>query len=208
VLPVKMSKRGLSAEAKADKITEVFHETQDVFVQKQVETLASKKGVVTQSVKGFLDELTSSDIVQSDKIGIQNYYWAFPSTVANNIRVRLEDINTDIEKLKAVRNDLNSKLEHAKIGREETAERPAKIARLEKLQKRNAEIKDAISKYADNDPEILDIIEHDSKVAIEAANRWTDNIWEIKKWCVNKFNMDGKEIEKNWGIPEDFDYVT
>jgi len=103
--------------------------------------------------------------------------------------------------------NLKKKIEKARVGREETTERPAKIAKLEQLQKRNIEVKEQISKYADNDPEILDIIENDCKIAKEAANRWTDNIWEVKKWCVNKYNMDGSMLEKNWEIPEDFDYV-
>jgi len=108
---------------------------------------------------------------------------------------------------KLKKKELIEKIEQARVGREETPERPTKIAKLEKLQQRNIEAKEQISKYADNDPEILDIIENDCKIAREAANRWTDNIWEVKKWCVNKHNMDSALLDKNWEIPEDFDYV-
>jgi len=146
-------------------------------------------------------------MVQADKIGNQNFYWAFPSETANNMKVTIDDLTVDIEKLKAAHKELKEKIEKARVGREETTERPAKIAKLQQLQKRNIEVKEQISKYADNDPEILDIIENDCKIAKEAANRWTDNIWEVKKWCVNKYNMDGSMLEKNWEIPEDFDYV-
>lgn len=62
-------KRGLSAEEKREKILEVFHETRDVFQLKDIEKLASKKGVVTQAVKDVLQSLVDDDLVCSDKIG-------------------------------------------------------------------------------------------------------------------------------------------
>ena len=45
------------------------------------------------------------------------------------------------------------------------------------------------------------------KVAKEAANRWTDNVYAVKTWCKNKFNMEENALNKNFGIPEDFDYL-
>lgn len=35
----------------------------------------------------------------------------------------------------------------------------------------------------------------------------TDNIFSIKSWCRNKFNFEDKVLDKQFGIPEDFDYV-
>lgn len=41
----------------------------------------------------------------------------------------------------------------------------------------------------------------------EGVNRWIDNIFIIKFWCVRKFGLEEKMIDKNFGILEDFDYV-
>ena len=39
------------------------------------------------------------------------------------------------------------------------------------------------------------------------ANQWTDNIDSIKSWCKNKFFMEDSALNKQFGIPEDLDYL-
>ncbi|CAD7690470.1 unnamed protein product [Nyctereutes procyonoides] len=46
-----------------------------------------------------------------------------------------------------------------------------------------------------------------NKVAKEAANRWTDNIFAVRSWAKRKFGFEENKIDKNFGIPEDFDYI-
>lgn len=41
----------------------------------------------------------------------------------------------------------------------------------------------------------------------DAANRWTDNIFCIRSWVKNKFNMEEKVLNKHFGIPDDLDYL-
>ncbi len=36
---------------------------------------------------------------------------------------------------------------------------------------------------------------------------FADNIFTIKSWCKKKFFMEEKVIDKQFGIPEDFDYI-
>ncbi len=57
------------------------------------------------------------------------------------------------------------------------------------------------------DPEVLEKMIGETKTAHEAANRWTDNIFSIKSWCTKNFAVEEKDIDKNFGIPEDFDYL-
>lgn len=47
-----------------------------------------------------------------------------------------------------------------------------------------------------------------SQALCEAANRWTDNVFIIKSWCVKKFNVDEKELNKQFKLPEEFDYMN
>ncbi|XP_061395309.1 meiotic nuclear division protein 1 homolog [Musca vetustissima] len=46
-----------------------------------------------------------------------------------------------------------------------------------------------------------------SQKILEAANRWTDNIYMIKTWCKRKFDKEDRELNKAFGIPDDLDYV-
>lgn len=46
-----------------------------------------------------------------------------------------------------------------------------------------------------------------AQVAQAAANRWTDNIYEIKRWIKNKFSVSEDVLNKTFEIPEDLDYI-
>lgn len=41
----------------------------------------------------------------------------------------------------------------------------------------------------------------------EAANRWTDNVFSTKSWCKKKLNCEDSVLDKQFGIPSDFDYL-
>lgn len=45
------------------------------------------------------------------------------------------------------------------------------------------------------------------KAARDAANRWTDNIFAVKSWCKNKFNIEESTLDKQFGIPAEFEYL-
>lgn len=44
-------------------------------------------------------------------------------------------------------------------------------------------------------------------VSKEAANRWTENLFTIKSFIKNRFNIEEQTINKQFGIPTDLDYV-
>ncbi len=35
----------------------------------------------------------------------------------------------------------------------------------------------------------------------------TDNVFSVKSWCKNRFGMEESSMDKQFGIPEDFDYI-
>jgi hypothetical protein len=39
------------------------------------------------------------------------------------------------------------------------------------------------------------------------TRRWTDNVWTIKTFMVEKFGKDPSEVDRMMGLPGDFDYV-
>ena len=78
------------------------------------------------------------------------------------------------------------------------------MAQKEKLCK---ELEQELERYKECDPEVLKNMQQETIMAKEGVNRWTDNVFTIKTWCVRKFSLEEKMIDKNFGIPEDFDYM-
>jgi Fe2+ or Zn2+ uptake regulation protein len=58
-----MVKKGLSLEQKRDKVLEIFHESDEVYQLKEIEKIASGRGVVLQSVKEVVQSLVDDGLV-------------------------------------------------------------------------------------------------------------------------------------------------
>ncbi len=46
-----------------------------------------------------------------------------------------------------------------------------------------------------------------TQLAKDAANRWTDAIFQVKGYVRDKFNIADAQLDKEFGIPADFDYL-
>lgn len=47
------------------------------------------------------------------------------------------------------------------------------------------------------------------KIALEAANRWTDNLYEMESWMKkNNPGMSSEDLQTNFPILKDLDYVN
>lgn len=76
-----------------------------------------------------------------------------------------------------------------------------------KLKEENKKLNEQLDQHRECDPEVLEGVKKSGSIALEAANRWTDNVFAIKSWCSKKFNIQGRDIDKQFGIPEEFDYI-
>ncbi|KAB0370258.1 hypothetical protein FD755_018220 [Muntiacus reevesi] len=103
--------------------------------------------------------------------------------------------------------NLQKSIQKAKIGRHETEERTMLTKELSSLRDQREQLKAEVEKYRECDPQVVEEIRQANQVAKEAANRWTDNIFAIKSWAKRKFGFEENKIDKNFGIPEDFDYI-
>ena len=80
--------------------------------------------------------------------------------------------------------------------------------KLSRLEARREELSSQIKKYKDCDPETLKVLEDETKTSIASSNRWTDNIYSLHSWINNKFpNINVVDLNKQFGIPQDLDYV-
>ena len=92
-VPIEMApnKKGLSLEDKRKRMMEIFYETKDVFLLKDMEKIAPKsKGITPMSVKDVLTSLVDDGLVDTDKIGTSVYFWAFPSKASQARKRKLE----------------------------------------------------------------------------------------------------------------------
>jgi len=68
-------------------------------------------------------------------------------------------------------------------------------------------LKSELQQLADNNPEIVQAMVEDGSKAKEAANRWTDNVFNIKSYVSKTFGIGSDDFDKNFEIPENFDFV-
>jgi len=201
-------KRGLSAEEKRQKMMEIFYEKKSFFQLKELEKIGPKeKGITSMSVKDVVQSLVDDNMVDSERIGTSNYFWAYPSK-GLNMRKRKHDalLAQEIALKEKISNNQNV-IGTARTGKEESVERSELMARLSALKEENSRVSAELAQYQDCDPDVLDGVKKVGDVALEAANRWTDNIFQVKNWCKSKFNIEGDQLNKQFNIPEEFDYV-
>ena len=116
----------------------------------------------------------------------------------------------------------------AQKGRVTSDEREKLLTALETQKQENNRLQCRLQEFAENDPEVLEAMAREATQAVEAANRWTDNIYSIQSWIRKKFPsveqvsnaMAGfvrfevqfmflfqSTFNKQFGVPEDLDYL-
>jgi len=203
------NKKGLSLEEKRKKMMELFYESKDVFLLKDLEKLAPKlKGITSMSVKDVVTSLVDDGMVDTEKIGISVYFWAFPSKATAARKRKLANLTEQLNKVSMKSKQLAEDVVAAEVGREEGEEREEALKQLEVEKARQKQLKIRLQDFADNDPVVLQQLVSNTQVAKEAANRWTDNIFAVQEWVKNKFpSVDQENFSKQFGIPEDLDYI-
>ncbi|EFN59894.1 hypothetical protein CHLNCDRAFT_132912 [Chlorella variabilis] len=199
----------MSAEDKRQTLLEIFHESKDVFVLKDIEKLGAKRGVVLQSVKEVLQSLVDDHLVHGEKIGISNYFWAFPSEAAVILDGQVAAAEATLRDKRAERAALQKKAEQSRAGKDDSDERQQLAAQLAALQAEVAAQREELAEYAGNDPDRYDALKEAAKLACDSANRWVDNIDALRGWLKKKFDGRGAEIDslfKENGIKEDLAY--
>uniref|UniRef100_A0A4W2DVJ8 Tripartite motif containing 2 n=1 Tax=Bos indicus x Bos taurus TaxID=30522 RepID=A0A4W2DVJ8_BOBOX len=170
-------KKGLSAEEKRTRMMEIFYETKDVFQLKDMEKIAPKeKGITAMSVKEVLQSLVDDGMVDCERIGTSNYYWAFPSKALHARKRKLEVLDSQLSEGNQKYANLQKSIEKAKVGRHETEERTMLAKELSSLRDQREQLKAEVEKYRECDPQVVEEIRQANQVAKEAANRWTGTL--------------------------------
>jgi len=164
--------------------------------------------VVQQSVKDIITELCDDKAeVNSDRIGPSLYYWSFPTSATAKRRREQMELNESINTCESTLKKLKTTNEELLAQRHQSDKRDAMITKLKTLRQQNFEFSQEVQQMGGADPELLEALQEDTQIAIQSANRWTDNIWNLKKWACDKFSVDSADFDKNFEIMDDFDYV-
>lgn len=187
---------------------QLFCEKKDVFQLKELEKIAPKeKGVIAQSVKDVVQSLVDDGLVDSEKIGTSVYFWSFPSKAISVRKQKVDQLAARVEEAKRKLKSVEEQVEKAQVGREGSDERTKLLEDLTKLRAQRDEMLSQLQRFRDCDPEVLESVKEQTAVAKEAVNRWTDNIFGIKSWVKNKFCIEESVLNKQFGIPEEMDYI-
>ncbi|XP_023189956.1 meiotic nuclear division protein 1 homolog isoform X5 [Xiphophorus maculatus] len=180
----------------------------DVFQLKDIEKIAPKsKGIAPMTVKEVLQSLVDDNMVDCERIGTSNYYWAFPSKALHARKHKLEELKKQASDAKQRKVSVEKTVEKSKVGREGTKERSSLLKQLQSLREERTNLQAELEKYRECDPDVIKAMRKSNVVAKEAVSRWTDNVFAIKSWTKKKFSFDDSRINKAFGIPEDFDYM-
>ncbi|EDO47457.1 predicted protein [Nematostella vectensis] len=201
-------KRGLSHDEKRHRLQELFFEKKDFFQLKELEKIAPKeKGITSMSVKEVLQSLVDDGLVDTEKIGTSVYFWSYPSKAMHTRKRKIDELSTAVADYEKKISSSSKQIKQANVGREESENRESLLQQLADKEELCHKLEAELETYRECDPDVLDKLQQETAVAKEAANRWTDNVFAIKSWCKNKFNVEEQMIDKNFGIPEDFDYL-
>ncbi|CAH9110461.1 unnamed protein product [Cuscuta epithymum] len=203
-------KRGLSLEEKRERMLQIFYDSQDFFLLKELEKSGPKKGVISQSVKDVVQSLVDDDLVSKDKIGTSVYFWSLPSCAGNQLRNVYRKLETELQSSKKRHSELLEHSTNLKKGREESDEREEALEELKATEQKHMELKEELAQYADNDPATIEKMKSAVQVAHAAANRWTDSIFTLREWCSNKFPQAKEQLDHLYnevGITDELDYL-
>ncbi|KJE96959.1 hypothetical protein CAOG_07199 [Capsaspora owczarzaki ATCC 30864] len=201
-------KKGLSVEEKRKRLLQMFYEKQDFFNLKEVEKYGSKeKGITAMTVKDILQSLVDDSMVDTERIGTSNYYWAFPSKGLQIRKRKIGEMSEELARTKARREELTAAAADAGTGREETEERATAIAEMEEQESILAKVEAELAQYRASDPEVIAARIQETQVCLDAANRWTDNMFSMKSVFRNNFNLEEADFNKAFGVPAELDYV-
>ena len=191
--------KGVSAAEKRERMLKMFQNSGVPFTKKEVEKAAPKEGIIAQAVEGVLKELVSDDLVREAKIGGTIFFWSFPGEAASKKRAAVASARAQATKLSAQMATLRTQVEEARKASGQSEADAARIKDAEvgiasfkkREQDANAEMDRAKKAGAQN----MALRKKDLPTLRDAANRWTDNSFELRKYLVDKCSMDPKQAD-------------
>jgi hypothetical protein len=198
--------KGMSADDKRKTIISLLQQAKKPYTLKDLEKIASKAGVVQNTVKDIVNGLQSEGLIDCEKIGATNWFWSFPSKDAMQRRVKVRGLE---EKMQGIENeivDLEIRKKELLQDRQPTNERVAKLEQLKTLRVQKQELEGKLALAKENDPEMARKLKSEVAIAKAASERWTDNTWALMDWMKKTHGLSKHDCQRQLDIKDDFDY--
>lgn len=208
--PVKAAKKskGLSFEDKRKRMMDYFMGKRDFFQLKELErSLPKEKGIVSQSVKEVLQSLVDDRLVQQEKIGTSNYFWSFPSQALQSRRNKIDLLQKEIASLTDQRREIDGKVAIASNERSDP-DRKGTLERLHVLRTEGSILKGELELEKEMDPELFEKKKGELQRLKEDVEVCTDNIFSIQGYCLSNFSISRSAFLEQFGLSDDFDYLS
>lgn len=202
--------KGVSAAEKKERMLKMFQTAGTPFTKKEVDKAAPKEGIVMQAVEGVLKELVSDDLVREAKIGGTLFYWSFPGEAAAKKRAAVASAQA---KAAALTEQVGARRGEVEAARKASGQSDADAVRIKdaevgiaSFKKREAEAAAEMERLKKAGANNMALRRKDLPMLRDAANRWTDNSFEVHKYLVEKCGMERKQAD-GWLHTENMDYV-
>eukprot|EP00927_Polykrikos_kofoidii_P055367 TRINITY_DN49637_c0_g1_i1.p1 TRINITY_DN49637_c0_g1~~TRINITY_DN49637_c0_g1_i1.p1 ORF type:complete len:211 (-),score=49.27 TRINITY_DN49637_c0_g1_i1:141-773(-) len=209
-----MSKRkGLSFDDKKATLLAAMHAEGSFYTLKELENLGKSKGVIPQAVKDVVEGLCADGTVHNDKVGSQQIFWALPSQKISALQAKKSRLIAEVERMQKEHDELRAASDEAAKdnggsvpSEQEVAELKARVA---VDQRRCAEMRAQIDAFERCGPAKLLEMKSQTAMAIEAANRWADNICSVRSMFVRerRGEVTTAQFNRTFELPEDFEYL-
>mmetsp|Transcript_28957 Transcript_28957/g.72695 ORF Transcript_28957/g.72695 Transcript_28957/m.72695 type:complete len:160 (+) Transcript_28957:127-606(+) len=148
-------------------------------------------------------ELVYDNLVTQEKLGTSQYFWSFPSDVAQRKRAKLAELEKETRKF----SEYESKQEEllAAAGKKvdvppSAPEYKAAAEKLEQVKNAHAFLETKVRAEHEDDAMKLKRMVSDMQTIKDGVNRWTDNIAMSKSFYTNKLNMEKGVFDQWLGI--------
>ena len=196
--------KGVTAQEKRDRMLAIFHRSPvTVYNYKEIEKESSKAGIVSGAIEGVLKELLGDNLVREDKISGAKFYWSFPGEQRTKKEADINQTQAATAQLARRVEELTAQAEEARKATGQSEADASRIREAEEaiaaFKQREADAKAEKERLLKSSGQNMALRKKDLPVLKDAANRWTDNLFELRKYLCNKFGMDESEMDKRLG---------
>uniref|UniRef100_A0A8C9G6W6 Meiotic nuclear division protein 1 homolog n=1 Tax=Piliocolobus tephrosceles TaxID=591936 RepID=A0A8C9G6W6_9PRIM len=196
-----MKKKGKSNDDKKLIIYNIMLESESFFILKELESLASSKGIRSIFVKDLIQQLIDDDKIKCEKVGAQNIYWVLKTEESSILQHKYDELKAEkleydekikqeteeykkiLDTLQYSDDELNDKLEEAKL-------------LLEQLDDKNKQLEI----FKKMDIKEIEKMKIQNEFAAESIQRWNNNIFIVKQWIQSRTDKSGEIIDRLLGM--------
>ena len=187
--------KGVSAQEKRDRMLAMFQNASAPFTKKDVEKHASKL-FPSGAIEGVLKELCCDDLVREAKIGGTIFFWSFPGEAGSRKRAQVAAAQAEAskwaDKITALRKQVDEARKASGMSESDASRvRDAEVG-IASFKKRVADVDAEMDRLKKSGAQNMGLRKKDLSTLREAANRWTDNSFELRKYMVESMNVDPK----------------